>query len=187
MAEFAHPELLRVEMWIAVLVGFAGVIVVARPGGSTLPLLGVAVGLAAALGQATVTITLRRLQHSENVAAIVFWFSVGGTLAGAVLLPFFGQWHDLSTVLLVIAGGLAGGVAQLLMTSSLRAPVSAVTPFDYLQIVGAILLGWLLLGTTPSAYTILGAALVAGSGIYTAWREHVRRRAAAALPPVPVS
>jgi drug/metabolite transporter (DMT)-like permease len=61
------------------------------------------------------------------------------------------------------------------MTSSLRAPVSVVSPFDYLQIVAATIYGWLLFSDVPSLHTILGAALIAGSGIYTALREHRRR------------
>lgn len=87
---------------------------------------------------------------------------------------------------LVVAGGLAGGVGQLLMTSSLRAPVSVVSPFDYLQIVAATAYGWMLFSTVPRAHTILGAALIAGSGLYIAWREHRRRmrQAAAAIPAV---
>src|SRR4029079_13718782 len=64
--------------WAAVLVGFFGVLIVARPGGSSLPVLGVAAALAAATGSAGVTTTLRHLQRSENISAIVFWFAVAG-------------------------------------------------------------------------------------------------------------
>jgi drug/metabolite transporter (DMT)-like permease len=72
------------------------------------------------------------------------------------------------------------------MTSSLRAPVSVVSPFDYLQIIAATAYGWLLFSDIPSAHTLIGAALIAGSGLYTAWREHRRRlrQAAAVVPAV---
>jgi drug/metabolite transporter (DMT)-like permease len=82
---------------------------------------------------------------------------------------------------LVIAGGFAGGIGQLLMTTSLRAPVSVVSAFDYLQIVAATIYGWLLFSDVPKASTIIGAALIAGSGLYTAWREHRRRMREAAV------
>jgi drug/metabolite transporter (DMT)-like permease len=179
-------EFVGVHRWAAVLVGFVGVLIVARPGGSSLPLLGVGIALAGALGQAGVTTTLRHLQRSENVAAIVFWFAISGVLVGALLMPLFGQLHGLNAFALVLAGGLAGGVGQLLMTSSLRAPVSVVSPFDYLQIVAATTYGWLLFSDIPSAHTLIGAPLIAGSGLYTAWREHRRRlqQAAAAVPAV---
>lgn len=164
-----------IHRWGAVLLGFIGVLIVARPGGSSLPLLGIGIALFGALGQAGVTTTLRHLQRSENIAAIVFWFAVAGIVAGGVSLPFFGQMHGARAFALVLAGGLAGGVGQLLMTSSLRAPVSVVSPFDYLQIVAATIYGWMLFSDIPSLHTVLGAALIAGSGIYTAWREHRRR------------
>jgi drug/metabolite transporter (DMT)-like permease len=161
--------------WGAVVLGFVGVLIVARPGGSSLPILGIAIALVGAVGQAGVTTTLRHLQRSENIAAIVFWFAIAGIVVGGLLMPFFGRLHGLTALALVVAGGLAGGVGQLLMTSSLRAPVSVVSPFDYLQIVAATIYGWLLFSDVPSLHTILGAALIAGSGIYTALREHRRR------------
>ncbi|HET6943253.1 MAG TPA: DMT family transporter [Sphingomicrobium sp.] len=164
-----------VHRWTAVVLGFVGVLIVSRPGGSSLPALGIMIALVGAVGQAGVTTTLRHLQRSENIAAIVFWFAVAGIMVGALLMPFFGQMHGLKAMAMVIAGGLAGGVGQLLMTSSLRAPVSVVSPFDYLQIVAATVYGWMLFSDVPSPHTIMGAALIAGSGIYTAWREHRRR------------
>ena len=173
-----------VHRWGAVLVGFAGVLIIRRPGGSGLPLVGIGVALVAALGQGGVTTTLRHLQKSENVVAIVFWFAVAGIVVGGLLMPFFGHAHGPGGMALVAAGGLAGGVGQLLMTSSLRAPVSVVSPFDYLQLIGATIYGWLLFSDVPNLHTIAGASLIAVSGIYTAWREHRRRlsEAATAVP-----
>jgi drug/metabolite transporter (DMT)-like permease len=167
-----------------VFIGFLGVLVVARPGGSSLPALGVAVALIAALGQAAVTTTLRHLQKSENISAIVFWFAVAGSMVGSVLMLFFGHAHPWQAIAFAAAGGLLGGFGQLFMTWSLRAPVSAVTPFDYLQIVAATIYGWLLFQDVPTQHTIIGAVLIAGAGIYTAWREH-RRRLLQAAAPVP--
>lgn len=179
-------EFVGVHRWAAVLVGFTGVLIVARPGDSSLPATGIAIALVAALCQAGVTTTLRHLQRSENIVAIVFWFAISGVVVGGLLMPAFGSVHGATAMALVVAGGLAGGVGQLLMTSSLRAPVSVVSPFDYLQIVAATAYGWLLFSTVPSAHTILGATLIAASGLYTAWREHQRRlqRAVAVVPAV---
>ncbi len=179
-------EHVGVHRWSAVLLGFIGVLIVARPGGSSLPLLGVIIALIAAVGQAGVTTTLRHLQRSENVSAIVFWFAVSGVLVGGLVMPFFGEWHSAQAMGIVLAGGLAGGLGQLLMTASLRAPVSVVTPFDYLQIVAATAYGWMLFSDVPSTHTIAGAALIAVSGLYTALRENRLRlkRASAAVPAV---
>jgi len=104
-----------------------------------------------------------------------------------VLMTVFGHAHAAVAFALVIVGGLLGGAGQLLMTSSLRAPVAVVSAFDYLQIVAATIYGWLLFSDMPTMNTVLGAALIAGSGVYTAWREHRRRLRlanAAAVPAV---
>lgn len=165
--------------WIAVLLGFLGVVIVMRPGAAShaVPLLGVGVALLAAFGQASVTITLRQLGNTEHVAAIVFWFFFASAVVAGSMLPFFGSWHEPQTVLLLAIAGVCGGLMQLALTASLQAaPVSVIAPFDYLQIVGATILGWVLLSTPPTVNTLGGAVLIAGSGLYTAWREHVRRR-----------
>ncbi|WP_395944081.1 DMT family transporter [Brevundimonas sp.] len=179
--------------WAAVAVGFIGVIIVMRPislvsggGDHAVPLAGVGFGLAAALLTAAVTITLRQLRGSEHVAAIVFWFFVASSIVGAVLLPFVGSLHQPTTYALLVASGVAGGLAQLFMTASLKAaPVAVVAPFDYLQIVGAIIFGWWLMDSTPALNTLAGAALIASSGLYTAWREHVRRKDSLIQPTAP--
>ena len=179
-------EDVRIHRWAAVAIGFIGVLMVVRPGGSSLSAIGVAIALIAAIGQAGVTTTLRHLQRSENVVSIVFWFGVAGGGVGALMMPFFAHARPVTAFVLVIAGGFAGGVGQLLMTTSLRAPVSVVSAFDYLQIVTATVYGWLLFSDVPKVTTVLGAALIAVSGIYTAWREHRRkvRQAATAVPAV---
>ena len=179
-------EQVGVHRWAAVLVGFIGVLVVARPGGSSLPIAGVGIAVIAAVGQAGVTTTLRQIQRSEHISAIVFWFAVSGIIVGGLLMPFFGHAHSFKGLAFALIGGVAGGIGQLCMTASLRSPVAAVAPFDYLQIVLATAYGWLLFSDVPSVHTIGGASLIAGSGLYTAWREHRRRvrQAAAAVPAV---
>jgi drug/metabolite transporter (DMT)-like permease len=168
----------------AALVGFLGVVVVMRPGASGLPIdpIGVAFGLAAASLAACVHVTLRHLRDTEHVAAIVFWFLAGSAVVGLVMMAVFGAQADMAAILLLAAGGIFGGLAQILMTASIHnAPIAVLGPFDYLQLIGAVALGWLLLGSAPTVNTFAGAALIAASGIYTALRE--RRRRLAATPP----
>jgi len=167
-------ERVGIHRWLAVLLGFVGVIIVIQPGGSaaTVPLEGVGVALLGALGTAAVVITLRQLRHTEHVAAIVFWFFLSSAAVGAVLLPFFGRVHDGGTMVILLGAGVAGGLMQITLTASLqKAPVSVLSPFDYLQIVGALVLGWLLLSEIPMWSTLAGAALIVVSGLYIAWRE----------------
>jgi len=165
--------------WGAAMVAFLGVVVVMRPGSTheAISAIGIGFGLLAAMGQASVTVTLRHLGDREHVAAIVFWFLLACSVVGLLLLPFFGTQWDVGTVALLIAAGVAGGLAQIFMTGSLQAaPIGTLAPFDYLQLIVALFLGWLLFGTGPTIYTVGGAVLIAGSGLYTVWREQKRAR-----------
>lgn len=164
--------------WTAVVLGFLGVLVMVRPGAEGAPpLAGLLFALGGAFVAAAVTVTLRQLGKTESATAIVFWFFVACATVGGVLTLMDGHSHSWAVLAVLAAGGLAGGLAQLLMTTSLQhAPVSALAPLDYLQMVGAVVLGWLLLSDAPTAATLAGAALIAGSGLYTAWRERVLHR-----------
>ncbi|WP_395611462.1 DMT family transporter [Allosphingosinicella sp.] len=159
--------------WTAVAVGLAGVMVVMQPGGTHLNPLGLGLAVLAALGVAGVTITLRQIGKTERTPTIVLWFTLFSMLGTGLFMPFYGQAHDAGTWAILLGLGLAGGIGQLFLTSSLRfAPVPVVVPFDYSQLLWAVMLGWLLWGTHPAATTWLGAAIIVGSGLYTLYREH---------------
>lgn len=159
--------------WSAVVLGFIGVLVVMRPGGTHVPAIGLVLALSAALGVGVVTITIRQIGRTEGTQTTVLWFSLLSMLALGTLLPFHGRDHDLATWALLAALGLFGGFGQIFLTSSLRyAPVSAVVPFDYTQLLWAVLLGWWLFAERPPATTWAGAAVIIASGLYTLYREH---------------
>jgi len=153
--------------WAAVAVGFTGVLVAMQPGGD-LPLLGSLVAVGAALGVALVTVTLRSISRTESTQTIVLWFTLFVTIVTGALLPWFGQAHDAGTWLLLIGVGLFGGIGQIGLTASLRfAPIATLAPLDYLQLVYAVLFGWLLFGNQPAPTTGAGAALIIVSVLST--------------------
>ena len=159
--------------WTAVAVGLLGVVIVMQPGGTHLNSTGLACAVLAALGVAGVTITLRQIGKTERTPTIVLWFTCFSTLVTGLFMPFYVQAHDAQTWAILIGLGSAGGIGQLFLTSSLRfAPVPVVVPFDYTQLLWAVMLGWLLWGTHPAATTWLGAGIIVGSGLYTLYREH---------------
>lgn len=159
--------------WSAVALGFVGVLIVMRPSGSDLPAAGLAFALAAAFGTAAVTITIRQIGRTEATPTIVLWFTLFSMAATGSLLPLYGQRHDAATWAILVGLGLAGGMGQLFLTSALRfAPVAVVVPFDYTQLIWAVLLGWAIWDTHPPASTWAGAAVIVASGLYTLHREH---------------
>lgn len=173
--------------WTAIAIGIVGVAIVMRPGGHPVAVAGVGVALIAALGSGTVTVALRQIGATEAATTTVFWFTLAGTIAGGLIMPFVATRHDPFTLAVLVLGGLAGGAAQMLMTASLRhAPVSALAPFDYLALPWSILYGWLLFAAAPSVTTLAGGALIAASGLYTVHRErrlHLAAMAAEATRP----
>lgn len=172
--------------WTAVLFGFLGVAMIVRPGGQSLDDLGVLMAIGGAVGTASVTITIRKLGGTEHAGAIVFWFFICSAVVSGAAMLFVGQAHLPRTWSLLVLAGIFGAIAQVLMTMSLQAaPVSVVTPFDYLQIVWAGIIGWLVWSVWPDIGTVAGATLIIGSGLYTAWREHrLHRNQLPATPPL---
>jgi len=167
-----------IHRWLAVLAGFAGVMLIIGPtNGAVLPSAGVAVAIGAALATACISLLLRQLGKTESPITTVFYFSVLSLPLLGVGMLFFGQAHDPLTWLIIVALGIFGGAAQILLTAALRwGPVSLVLPMDYSALLWSTLIGWLLWSNWPGPWTWAGAVVIAASSLYIAWREHVRRR-----------
>lgn len=159
--------------WSAVAIGFIGVLIVMRPQGSDLPMIGLAIAALSAFGVACVTITIRQIGRTESTQTTVLWFTGLSMLAVGALMPFYSGGHEPRVWAILVALGFFGGTAQLLLTAALRyAPVPVIVPFDYAQLIWAVLLGWLIWETQPPASTWVGAAVIIASGLYTLYREH---------------
>jgi drug/metabolite transporter (DMT)-like permease len=162
--------------WVAVAVGFAGVLVVAQPGGGHFPLWGAISGLAAAFLTASVSILLRQISRTEGTMTTVFWFSTLSLIPLGIVYAFVMQPHVAIVWIMLLGVGVIGGTAQLAMTSALRlGPVSVVVPMDYSSLLWATAYGWLLFGMLPGKWTWVGAPIIILSGMYIVWREHHRR------------
>ena len=171
--------------WSAVALGFTGVLIVMRPGGAELPPVGLALALLAAMAVAAVTITIRQIGRTERTPTTVLWFTFYSMIAVGLLMPFYGRAHDLREWLILAGIGLLGGTGQLFLTSSLRfAPIPVVVPFDYVQLIWAVLLGWWIWDTHPAPTSWLGAAVIIASGLYTVYREHKLGRDKPHIPPL---
>jgi len=164
--------------WGAVLAGFVGVLVMARPLPGHMNVPGVTLGVLSALGAAGAMVAIRQISDTERGPTIVFYFTLGGVVLGAVGSAFGWVTPDPQTLGLLILAGLIGGVGQLFLTEALRqASIGVIAPFDYTQLIWATLLGLVIWGELPHPLTLIGAVLVAASGVYILHRELRRFRA----------
>jgi len=189
-------ERIRAYRISAVLLGLIGVIVVLWPRlsqeasgeAASVATLGAIAAISAALLSALAQVLTRRLVAVENVAAIVFWFTICSAVLSLLSLPFGWRWPDASQAGLLVAAGLFGGLGQILLTSSYRhAELAVIAPFEYTSLLFALLIGWTLFDEVPTGAVLGGAALVIVAGCSILWREHrlgiERRKARALLPP----
>ncbi len=160
--------------WTAVVLGFAGVLVIVQPGGHPIPLLGAIAGLGGGLVVAIVSYQIRELGRIEGSLSIVFYFSLFGSLLAAATLPLVpAVMPDFRQIALLTAVGFAGLLGQLFMTASLRhGAIASVIVMDYTALIWATVFGWAVWDNIPSVATWLGAPLIVAAGTIIAWREH---------------
>lgn len=158
--------------WLAVVLGFCGVLVIARPDGH-LPLLGSLVGLGAGVMVALISIQVRDLTRTDEPVSIVFWFAALSLPVLALGLPFVATAHTPQQWLLLAALGGLGCIGQLLLTASLRfGQVASVIVMDYSALAWATLYGWAIWDELPAHSTWLGTPLILAAGLVIVWREH---------------
>jgi drug/metabolite transporter (DMT)-like permease len=169
-------ERVRPARWTALAIGFLGVLIVAQPGRETFQI-GALFALANAVLYGTVTAGVRGMTATESTQTLTMYQMVVMTAIFALLLPLGFVTPTLFDGTIMLFNGLANAVAQYWWTRSLHlAPTSAVTPFQYLSLVWAIILGLVIWGDVPTAQLLIGSAIVVGSGLFLLWRETGSRR-----------
>ena len=161
--------------WAGTLAGFAGVVVMLRPG-ADVPLVGAAIAIAAALCWCGITLTTRSLTRTDSTLTIMAWLSVV-VVACALPLAVL-AWRPLGMgdlAWLAVFALVCPGIIWL-VTEALRAgEASAVAPFQYIRLVLIAAAGWVLHGEVPDAWAVLGAACILGGAVVITVAE-VRRR-----------
>ncbi len=165
--------------WSAVLVGFLGVLIIVRPGGGAA--LGVShwamlLPLATAAISSFYQIATRLVARTDPVETSLFFTAASGAAIATVAVPFVWQTPDLAGWGLMIATGvLAGAGHYCIINAFKRAPASVLAPFSFTQLIWATALGYLVFGDLPDRATLVGGAIIVGSGLYVFYRESVRR------------
>lgn len=161
--------------WGAVVMGFAGVLVVMQPFSGLhqgVTLFGIVVGLIAPFMVAVISFQLQDLNTTESPWSIVFWFAAITTPVAALALPFVMAAHDPLTWALILGMGLVGAAAQMLLTTSLRFGSAAVILLmDYTSLLWASYYGYAIFDRAAPASLWLGAPLIIAAGLLIAWRE----------------
>ena len=172
-------ERVGVYRWSAVLVGFAGVLVISRPGHELFNLGALAV-LGSTLTYALAMISVRRMSRTEHPITIAAYFALICTLVSGVLQPFFWRTPGIVDFTLLALIGVASGIGQYCQTQAFRlAPVAVIGIFNYLGILFAGFFGYVIWNEVPLAHVWIGAAIVMACGIFIVYRETRRAPAAA--------
>jgi drug/metabolite transporter (DMT)-like permease len=176
-------EQVGAHRWSAVVVGFIGIMVIAlgqgafQGGAGELAMAGVVAAVAQSLFSGVTTMLVRGLSETESSTTIVMWQSLLMTALTGLVLPFVWVTPSMDQLALLVLIGLLGGMGQVLLTEAwASAQVSAIAPLSYSGIAWAALLGWIVFGDLPSAWTLLGAGLIVAASLYIMHREMKRRR-----------
>ena len=184
--------------WLAVAIGFAGVLVMLWEhlgGGGEISrgAIGAGMALFGAFCVAVAMIQTRRLVQTEHMGAVVFYFQLTAAGLGVALMLVGGLWPaswpaaeairaqawitpDRAHWTALVASGIFGGLGQILMTRSyMLADASIIACFDYMSMIWVLILGVAFLGEFPSAVVLTGAAIVAAAGLLVIWSEKTRR------------
>jgi drug/metabolite transporter (DMT)-like permease len=173
VALLARPilgEQISTQRWIAIAIGFTGVLIALNPGSAAFgwPAL---IAIAGSLFFAGMMIVTRQLKGTPDTT-LVFWQTAAALLMGAILAPFGWvdpSWRDYALLAML---GVVALVAHMATNRSLKlAPASAVVPYQYTLIVWAVILGYLVFGDLPSLSTVLGAGIIVTAGVWIFWDE----------------
>lgn len=171
-------ERVSAARWVAIGTGMAGVLVVLRPTGEgMLTWAGLAV-VAAAVCYTISAIAVRVLGRTDSMESLMFWL-ITMLAAGSALLaaPHWQALHPEDTWLIAFVG-VTGFCGQWGITYAFRhGEVSAIAPFEYTTLIWTLGLDRLIWKTTPDFYTLLGATIIIGSGLFLARSEHVHAEA----------
>jgi drug/metabolite transporter (DMT)-like permease len=169
-------EKVGVRRWLATVAGLAGVLIILRPGSNAFHPAAF-FSIVSALAWACTLIMTRMISGSERAVTTMTYSAIAGVCILSALVPLVWvtpSWHDILFGVLI---GVASTAGQWIVVLAFRyADASVLAPFSYTQLVWVSILGFFVFGEIPDIWTIAGAAVIVGSGLYTAHRERIRRQ-----------
>lgn len=160
--------------WLAVLIGFTGVMLVMRPTAQSFNWYAI-LPLCAAFGYASISVTARLFDKTVPTAVINIYYNIGALIGSIALVIATGGFVQIGTLqdwMWLVAMGMAGGIAAYCLITAYRlADPSSLSPFEYFGIPFSFFLGWIFFSETPFDRLIPGAFLIIGGGLVIIWRE----------------
>lgn len=164
-------ETIGLRRTIGVIVGLIGALIIVRPGLGEVPLAALYF-VAAAVTNALYQLTTRMLRETDSAFTTLFYTALVGTVLSSAAVPVAWQPPTAIDWAVMAAMGFCGALGHYTLIQAFRsAPPSALMPFAYSGLVWATLFGFLVFANLPDGYTVLGAAIIAGSGFYIFRRE----------------
>jgi drug/metabolite transporter (DMT)-like permease len=169
-------EKVGIRRALATLAGFAGMLVIIRPGSGAFQWAAV-FPLGAAVVWAFGSVLTRKISADEDAETTIIWSALIALIIGTLLLPFVYVRPTAHELMICAFVGLGSAIGHAMVVYAFtRAEASALAPYSYTQLVWAVGAGFAAFGTLPDVWTITGAAIITASGVYTVHRERVRRR-----------
>ena len=164
-------EAVGLRRWVAISVGFCGVLIMLRPGIGVFQWAALA-ALGGALFYALLMISTRACKSTESTASLMLYPQIGISLTGIPMVCFFWVTPTLPDLALFAFAGFFGSIGVMCLTHAFRmAPAVVIAPFEYTALLWATLLGYLVWGELPDSITLSGASVVMASGLYILYRE----------------
>ena len=166
-------EHVGLRRWAGIILGFTGALIVMKvwDGGASGVKFGALFLLAAALTNASYQIATRKLRHDSPLTSLLFT-AAAGAIVSSFILPWYWTTPNAFGWMLLVASGIAGCLGHLCLIKALHAaPASVVAPFSYSSLLWATLAGFVVWHDVPELTTLIGAALIIGSGLYIFLRE----------------
>ena len=170
-------EKVRPSQWIAVAVGFIGVLVLVRPGGNLFDV-ATLLPIGCAFTYALFQIITRKYAGRDSAYTTHFWTATVCTILLSFTLPFFWKTPTLWGWTALVLMGLIGGIGHFILIKAYEcAPPSTLAPFSYAHLIWATLLSWLVFNHLPDAGSMLGMAIIGSAGLFAVWMQRRNMRA----------